>query len=158
MWRTYKNVPMGITEFAETFITLDHGVYIGTDAQRKGTKWSFCTVIVSYKPGEPAVLLKKLETIPITKFRPNKHVPVDEAMRQRLSHESALSIQAADELKPLIAQDIIIHIDANESDKHKSGKFQSFMTSIVSGSGYDYEIKPKAWAAASAADHCARKG
>lgn len=136
-------------EFVNEYLTDDHNIYVGTDAQRKGNKWTFCTVIVFHKHGEGAILLKKLINTPTSAF---SH------MTERLYRETELSVLAANELTNYVAHDIMLHIDANEDRNYKSGEYQAVMTSLAQGMGYDYRVKPHAWAASAAADHCTRKG
>lgn len=137
-WTTLKGKDRPLQDFLE--LADGKKVYIGTDSQRRGLVVIFSTVIALVEKNNSVVLKKMTKT---EKFA---------SLRERLLHETWLSIEAAQEVNALIAEDITIHLDVNQDPTFKSGRYKNELTGFVSALGFDYAIKPNAWCASAVAD------
>ena len=119
-------------------------VYIGTDSQQNATRTEFVTVIVIHTPTKGGRVFYTRESVPRIKSR-----------RERLLKEVWLSVMTALEVNPMLAEDstLEVHVDANPNTKFESSKYVKEMVSLVVSQGFDYKIKPDAWAAMHVADH-----
>ncbi len=77
-------------------------------------------------------------------------------LRQRLLTEVQLSIDAFTQIEDVLGgRHLEIHLDVNPDPKHESNIVAKEAAGWVMGMGITHKIKPQAWAASSAADHCA---
>jgi len=143
MWKTLNGIPLDVNSFLETNAKEETDIYIGTDSQRVGKRIKFITVIVCVLPGKGGRVIQKCKIIP-SKDMTN--------LRDRLIHETWLSIEVAQEVSKIVPNDLTIHLDVNQSPKYKSGKYRAELTGFVAGLGYKYEVKPNSWAASCVAD------
>jgi len=75
----------------------------------------------------------------------------------RLLNETVTSIKIANEIKEDFKNaQIEIHLDVNNNSKFLSNKYASSVIGYITGSGYDYKIKPDAFAASWLADKYSR--
>lgn len=148
-FRDYHNNKLTIKEIAE-LVTNNHDeyrFYIGTDSQvkNKEKKVVYATCIVLYhinKGGRIFVSRRKSKIL--------------SSLKERLSTETWRSIEVALALQNETKSDIIIHIDVNKSNKHKSGEHHQELASMVTSQGFKVEIKPDAWTSSSVADRFCR--
>lgn len=142
-------------------------VSIGTDSQRSGGKGSykFATVIListsqdlggldvgrggmiisatyynTFKPRNPNVKNKEF---------------AKELVNERMVYEVGKSVEVAYEIAPLLDLYEIpleIHADINPNPAHDSNKALQQAIGYILGMGYQFKIKPEAWAASNAAD------
>ena len=72
--------------------------------------------------------------------------------------EATLTLIAAQFVRENIPDaNIEVHFDISSEEKFKSNKSMSLIASYAKGFGFQYKIKPNAWAASGAADsHCKR--
>jgi predicted RNase H-related nuclease YkuK (DUF458 family) len=79
-----------------------------------------------------------------------------ELINERMVFEVGKSIEVAGEIAELLdLYDVKmeIHADINPDPKHDSNKALQQAVGYILGMGYDFKIKPDAWAASSAADN-----
>lgn len=146
-------------------------VAVGTDSQKKGVGYKFATVILIMT--EESLGFEKNGTelfkgtgamiIGATFFeemkastRAKKHREI-EVLNQRMLLEVSKSIEVAYEIQPLLELygiKLEIHADINPDPKAglSNGAMQEAVGYIL-GMGYDFKVKPEAWAASKAADN-----
>jgi predicted RNase H-related nuclease YkuK (DUF458 family) len=80
----------------------------------------------------------------------------------RLWKEVENSLAVAAEVRPVmpLAQDgncITVHADSNTDEHFKSARYTPMLVGIIRSMGYDYRVKPAAWATWVADRHCKNK-
>lgn len=79
-----------------------------------------------------------------------------ELVNERMVFEVSKSIEVATQIAELLDLYEIkmeIHADINPDPKHESNKALQSAVGYILGMGYDFKIKPEAWAASTAADN-----
>jgi predicted RNase H-related nuclease YkuK (DUF458 family) len=79
-----------------------------------------------------------------------------ELVNERMVFEVGKSIEVATqiaELLDLYGIKMEIHADINPDPKHESNKALQSAVGYILGMGYDFKIKPEAWAASTGADN-----
>lgn len=126
-------------------------IYVGTDSKvkKKDRQVTYATCIVLYKRNKGGRIFIKKDKKPLAA-----------SLRERLTNEVWRSIEISLELSKILPKnaEIVVHIDANKSQKHKSGDFHQELASMVSGQGFKFKLKPDAWAAQSVADKFSKSG
>ena len=79
------------------------------------------------------------------------------SLAQRLIHEATLSLEVASMLEPQLTQDVIIHLDVNQDEKHRSAQYARSLAGMGLGSGFQVRLKPEAWCASHVADHVVKE-
>lgn len=146
-------------------------VAIGTDSQKRGKGYNFATVILimteeclghekdgsEIMKGRGAMIIASTfweEIKASTKAKRHREI---EILNQRMLLEVTKSIEVAYEIKPLLdlyGIKLEIHADINpDIDKGLSNAALSEAVGYILGMGYDFKIKPDAWAASKAADN-----
>jgi predicted RNase H-related nuclease YkuK (DUF458 family) len=144
----------------------DLTVCIGTDSKRRGGGYQFAT----------ALIIKITENIGKDKFgRPinqgrggivmgaNYFDPTlkkgKEGVKERMLIEVAKTIEVAYQIAPLLdlyGVKLEIHADVNPDVRWESNKAFSEAVGYMVGMGYDFKVKPDAFAASSGADKLLR--
>ena len=123
-------------------------IHIGADSKVKSENICFIVVVAVMSGGEGSPISRlayfKRENIS------DKHN--EYSTKRRLLEEAYKSINVALELEPHFDFPLIIHIDANPDIKFKSSKYIKQLIGMVVGNGFDYRVKPDAWAAQTIAD------
>lgn len=137
-------------------------VCIGTDSKRRGGGYQFATAIVvalsehigkdkfgrdSYK-GKGGILLGAT-------YFDGGQVKGKAGVKERMIKEVSKTIEIACEISPLLdLYDIKleIHADINPDVKFDSNKALNEAVGYMLGMGYDFKLKPDAWAASKGAD------
>lgn len=126
-------------------------VYIGTDSKvkKKDKIVNYATCIILYKKGKGGKIFIKKDKKSLSS-----------SLRERLTNEVWKSLETSMELSKFLPKnsEIIIHIDANKSPRHKSGNYSQELAALVSGQGFKFKLKPDAFAAQSVADKFVKKG
>jgi predicted RNase H-related nuclease YkuK (DUF458 family) len=147
-FRDYENNIISIDDIiTNILVPSEYKIFIGTDSQikRKDKKVIYASCIVLYHIGKGG------------KIYTSKHKSsIPNSLKERLTNEVWRSLEVAMSLKNKNIE-IIIHVDANKSTKHKSGFFQQELASMVESQGYKCETKPNAFAASSVADRFVKK-
>jgi predicted RNase H-related nuclease YkuK (DUF458 family) len=124
-------------------------VCVGTDSQQYGRTWKFATVILLIIEGKDGI--GKGGKIIYSKYKTQDNMSIN----QRMVAEVAKSVEVAYEIQPLVDLydfKLEIHADINPDPKWKSNKALSEAVGYILGMGYDFKIKPDAWASSKAAD------
>lgn len=122
----------------------DISLCIGTDSQVKGPVTEFATVIVFVRKHNGAFMFvnKELNT---KKF----------SVKQRMIEEVARSIEVAYDLIDLLKEmniELEIHADINRHKAFKSNEALSEAVGYITGMGFNYKVKPYAFASSCCAN------
>lgn len=125
-------------------------IIIGTDSMLTNKKFIFVN----------AICLVGKESPYHGRYFYNRYVDNNEKNKNllvRLFKETSDSIELANQIKEKnkLAK-IEIHMDVNPSSKFLSGKYSSAIIGYITGVGFDYKIKPNAYAASAVADRHTR--
>ena len=132
-------------------------VSIGTDSQKaeKGT-YKFATVIlISTSQDLGGIIVGRGGMIISSTYYHGFKQTNKELVNERMVFEVGKSIEVAYELAPLLDLYEIpleIHADINPNPEHESNKALQQAIGYILGMGYQFKVKPEAWAASSAAD------
>lgn len=126
----------------------NHKVFIGTDSFRCGDVYVYTTAICLICKGHQnhSKYFYKKQKVKRTKGAGELSV--------RLFKETNDSVETANLIKSLVpGASIEIHLDVSRPNANqKTSKWASSLSGIVSGSGFDFKLKPHAIAASSVAD------
>lgn len=136
-------------------------VCIGTDSQRKGKGYSFATVIVvaTYEDLGDGVIVGRGSKVIGANYKSEKYAKDKSGVKERMLFEVSKSIEVAYEISTLLdLYDIPleVHADINPDVKWESSKALSEAVGYILGMGYDFKVKPAAWAASKSADKMSR--
>lgn len=140
----------------------DLTVCIGTDSKRNGGAYKFAT----------AIIIKVTENIGKDKFNKDIHqgrggIVIGstyydnslkkgrEGVKERMMREVSKTIEVAYEIAPILdlyGVKLEVHADVNPDVKWESNKALNEAVGYMLGMGYDFKVKPDAWASSSAAD------
>ncbi len=130
----------------------DSSVYIGCDSKvfKANGRWfaRYTTVIVVHRDSKHGAQV----------FHYSETMPDYKNIRLRMVQEAGYAIQVFNEIADVIGdRHCEIHLDINASPEHKSNAAASEAIGYVLGTtGIRPKIKPEAFAASYAADHCVR--
>ena len=136
-------------------------IAVGTDSQRSKKGYKFATVIIvstSEDLGGGVIVGRGGMVIGTTYFS-NKYKKTREAVRERMMFEVSQSIAVAYDISPLLDKYDIpleIHADINPDIKWESNKALTEAVGYILGMGYDFKVKPNAWASSNGADRMAQ--
>lgn len=146
-WKNYDgDRKVDVAEFIKN--NLDADFFIGTDSQnyRKNKKvCCFTTVLVAYRKGRGGTIIIHSDKTPF----------IEQArLRQRLLLEAMRSLETAWFVDSLINKQsvVTIHLDVNDSLRHKSGQYKDELVGLVMGQGFNAAWKPNGWASSNVAD------
>ena len=168
-WKRMNNGPinMDLVDYLELLfekeISLGRGfkVCIGTDSQRKGKGYRFATVIViaTYEDLGGGITVGRGCKVIGASYNKNNYSKDKSGVKERMLYEVSKSIEVAYEISPLLdLYDIPleIHADINPDVKWESSKALNEAVGYILGMGYDFKVKPSAWAATKSADKMSR--
>ncbi len=141
-------------------------VSIGTDSQKiTGTLYKFATVIVITTTedlgggvivGRGGMIISATYNHDFMKKEVDGKKRDKELVNERMVFEVGKSIEVATqvaELLDLYEIPLAIHADINPNPKHESNKALQSAVGYILGMGYDFKIKPDAYAASTVADN-----
>ena len=79
------------------------------------------------------------------------------SLAHKLFQEAELSLGVATSLSEALAQEIVVHVDANEDIRHKSSNYVQALAGMVVGHGFKVQVKPNSWCATHVADHVVKE-
>ena len=120
----------------------DFHIHVGTDSKNRGQFTHFVTVVAILRPGQGARVIYR-----------SLRVPRLRSLAQRLIQEAQMSIETGMLLDERVPQDIVLHIDANPDERHRSARYARSLAGMGIGSGFQVRLKPEAWCASHVADH-----
>lgn len=130
----------------------ESSVYIGCDSKvfKSNNRWfaRYTTVIVVHRDSKRGAQV----------FHFSDVQPDYKNIRTRMVMEAGYAIKVFDEIADVIGdRHVEIHLDINASSKYKSNEAAQEAIGYVQGvTGIRPKIKPEAFAASYAADHCVR--
>lgn len=134
-------------------------VSVGTDSQKAGKfTYKFATVILittSEDLGGGVIVGRGGMIVSATYYHDFKQHNSKELVNERMIFEVGKSVEVAYEIAALLDLYEIkleIHADINPDPKHDSNKALQQAVGYILGMGYDFKVKPDAWAASTAAD------
>ena len=146
---------------AEQELNHELKISIGTDSQRSGRGYKFATVIL--------ITVRENMGSGVTQGRGGKIISAvyhmntfsknKEGVNERMLMEVGKSIEVAYEITPILENYGIkmeIHADINPDPRWESNKALNQAIGYILGMGYEFKIKPSAWAASYASDHYAK--
>ena len=161
--RAGKDITVPLIDYLENLIKeereLNHDlrVSVGTDSQREGRGYKFATVIlITVKENlGGGVIVGRGGKIIASTYNIKMHQKNKEGVNERMLTEVGKSIDVAYEINPLLEKYGIkmeIHADINPDPKWESNKALSNAIGWILGMGYDFKVKPNAFAASYCGD------
>jgi hypothetical protein len=144
MWRSLSGHPVrDLVRAVQSLLHRDdHVVHVGTDSQHHGYHTNFVTVVALVSPGNGGRIFYRRDRTPRT-----------QSLAHKLFREAELSLVAAQLLDAEIMHDIVVHVDANEDQRHLSSRYVRALAGMVIGHGFQVRVKPEAWCATHVADY-----
>jgi len=149
MWLTGKGKEVSFDKILkDVFLYSNNGakIYIGCDSQKNKMHCTFARTICIHGATNQAggiYFYNKTKT-------KNKEFP---SIMVRIIKETELAIELGSslvEINPDIK--IELHLDINPKKNMYTSKFVDMLSGYVRGSGFEFKIKPDAWASSSVAD------
>ncbi len=133
-------------------------VAIGTDSQKNSNGYRFATVIVIIREENlgDGVVMGRGGMIVAKTYYSDKYKQTRGGVKERTLFEVANSLEVAYEISPLLDTYNIpleVHADINPDVKWESSKALSEAVGYILGMGYEFRVKPNAWASSSVADN-----
>lgn len=165
--RAGKDITIPLNEYLENLIKEELSlnrqlrVSVGTDSQRDGRGYKFATVIlitVKEDLGGGVIVGRGGKIIAAT-YNIKTHKKDKEGVNERMITEVGKSIEVAYEINTLLEKYGIkmeIHADINPDPKWESNKALSNAIGWILGMGYDFKVKPNAFASSFCADKFAK--
>lgn len=121
-------------------------VHVGTDALSRSGSTVYVTVITVLDPrGGGRVFYRRDRT------------PLARSLAEKLFAEVTRSIEVAQELAATFDNEIVVHVDANVDERHRSSRYVQALAGMVVGYGFDVRVKPDSWCASTVADFVCKK-
>lgn len=121
-------------------------IHVGTDSKHRGFHTDFVTVIALLDPGRGGLV-----------YYERSRQPRMRSLAQKLFHEAELSLVAATRLAQVVEQSIVVHVDANADERHRSSRYVQALAGMVLGHGFEVQVKPHAWCATHVADYVVKE-
>lgn len=161
--RAGKDIGLPLIEYLENLIqeekALNHTlrIAVGTDSQRYGRKYKFATVILITVREDlgGGVSAGRGGKILYGTYIMELYARDKEGVNERMMIEVAKSMEIAYQINPLLERFGIkmeIHADINPDPKWESNKALSNAIGYILGMGYDFKVKPAAFAASYCGD------
>jgi len=165
--RAGKEIKVPIAEYLDELIKTEKlpnqewKISVGTDSQRAGRKYKFATVImilVREDLGDGVTVGRGGKIIEST-YYPTVHGRNKEGVNERMLIEVGKSIEIAYEISSVLDAHGIkmeIHADINPDPRWESNKALSQAVGYILGMGYEFKVKPAAFAASYCGDKYAK--
>ena len=161
--RANAKIEVPITEYLDELIKAELSagyllkVSVGTDSQRSGRGFKFATVILITRKidlgnGE---LQGKGGMMIHAEYGMNFYGKRKDTINERMLSEVSKSIEVGMEIAPVLDKHGIkmeIHADINPDPRWASNAAMSQAIGYILGMGYEFKLKPTAWAASYAGD------
>tara|TARA_B100000700_G_C15009233_1_gene840081 strand:+ start:20 stop:502 length:483 start_codon:yes stop_codon:yes gene_type:complete len=136
-----------IKSICKDYVSKGAKIFVGTDSFMSKKKVCFATVICLHGNGNKGKYFFLRDVIPITHYK---------VLVNRITEEVRRSIEWADKITNefnIPHNNIEVHIDASPVEaKMKTSRFIEMLQGYVTGAGFNYKIKPNAWASQTVAD------
>jgi predicted RNase H-related nuclease YkuK (DUF458 family) len=164
--RAGKKINIPLKEYLESLIkeelSMNHilKVSVGTDSQRSGAGYRFATVIlITVKEDIGGVIIGRGGKMISSRYYVNVFTKNKESVSERMLIEVSKSIEVAYSIADLLDSYKIkmeIHADINPDPKWESNKSLNQAIGYILGMGYEFKVKPMAWAASYCGDKYAK--
>ncbi len=166
--RAGKKIEGTISEYLENLIKAERApnhqwkISVGTDSQKHGKgQYKFATVIlITVKEDlSGGVFIGRGGKIVESTYHMKVYKMNKEGVNERMLIEVGKSIETAYEIAPILDKYGIkmeIHADINSDPRWESNKAMSEAVGYILGMGYEFKIKPDAWAASYGGDKYAK--
>jgi uncharacterized protein len=166
-YRAGKKIEIPVVEYLENLIKeeLAKGyeilVSVGTDSQRDGRGYKFATVIlinVRENLGGGVTVGRGGKMVERS-YKLNVHKRNKEGVNERMMTEVGKSIEVAYEIAPLLDKygiKLEVHADINPDPRWESNKALASAIGYILGMGYQFKVKPDAFAASYCGDKYAK--
>jgi len=121
-------------------------IHVGTDSKHRGFHTDFVTVIALLDPGRGGLV-----------YYERSREPRMRSLAQKLFKEAELSLVAATRIAEVVGQRIVVHVDANADERHRSSRYVQALAGMVLGHGFQVQVKPNAWCATHVADYVVKE-
>ena len=122
----------------------DFEVCVGTDSQVYASHTKFVTAICMYDGDRGAHVIYHSERM----YRDERE------LFNRLWEEAEATMEVAGKLSERLGRNrIVMHFDINPSEQYRSNIAHKAAVGLAESTGFDFNVKPEAWAATCAADH-----
>lgn len=161
--RAGKVIDETLVEYLENLIkeerALNHKVKVsvGTDSQREGKGYKFATVVLIEVREDlgAGVSVGRGGKMIYSEYKMDMFTKNKEGVNERMLAEVGKSIEVAYEIAAMLDTygiKLAIHADINPNPKHESNKALASAVGYILGMGYDFKIKPDAYAASYCGD------
>lgn len=162
--RAGQKIQVPLIEYLEELIkeeqSLNHKLLfsVGTDSQKcgKSKNYKFATVImITVKEDIGGILVGRGGKIISSTYFITMHGKHKDNVNERMLTEVSKSIEVAYEIAELLdlyGIKMEVHADINPDPKWESNKALSQAVGYILGMGYEFKIKPAAWAASYCGD------
>lgn len=162
--RAGKKIEGSINDYLDNLIQTERlpnhewRISVGTDSQKNGRyQYKFATVIlITVKENlGGGVYVGRGGKIIESSYQMKVHSINKEGVNERMLIEVGKSIETAYEIAPILDKYGIkmeIHADINSDPRWESNKALSQAVGYILGMGYEFKIKPDAWAASYGGD------
>ena len=140
-----------LIDFLREYVKNGFRIYVGSDSQAVQERYVFATAVCLHHPTK-----KDGVCYFWTKEKHSRQKYI--SLNQRMLQEATLTLTVAQEIRENIPEAYIeVHFDVASDENTLQTRLQDLVTSYAKGFGFEYKIKPDAWAASGAADgHCKR--
>ncbi|MCP4130159.1 MAG: hypothetical protein GY754_04000 [bacterium] len=122
----------------------DSAIYVGCDSKLTGPYTLFGLVVVLHIEGHKGGMVYGQKSLV------NRRMAINE----RLLREVDIAMESAFTICGSVDRRVMeVHLDINPNPEHKSNGVMKRAVSYVQAQGFEYKIKPSAWAASTAADY-----
>lgn len=148
MWNSLSGAPIPdlVQALGPLLSDPERRLHVGTDALSRAGTTVYVTVVTVLDPrGGGRVFY----------FR--ERTPQARSLAEKLFAEVTRSIEVAEQLNDRFTNPIVVHVDANVDERHRSSRYVKALAGMVVGYGYDVRVKPDSWCASTVADFVCKK-
>ena len=136
-WQHLSGVPVkDIRQYIKDHASDKFTVHIGTDTKPSSSHTTLITTICFREESRGALVV----------YQKSK-IGVFPTVRDRLFHETYVSLEVAEAVTPFVGHAPTIHADVNPKQDSLSSQVMDSVVGMIKGMGYPVIIKPEAWAA-----------
>ena len=162
-FRAGKPIDLSLVDYVDNLIKEEYQkgnvikAAIGTDSKRNGRGFKFSTVILFhvFKDMGDGTLQGLGGKVMNADYRLKIYGTGKEGVKERMLAEVGKSIEVAYEVSEVFARHSVsleVHADINPNPQWKSNKALSDAVGYILGCGYDFKVKPAAFASSFSAD------
>jgi predicted RNase H-related nuclease YkuK (DUF458 family) len=150
LWRTSDGITVSFNDMLATIkshVTTNGLIYIGTDSFISKSKCTFASAICLHgadKQSGGKYFFRKVS------FKREKFGGLVHRITQEVQQSIEIALMVTDNVPHA---EVELHLDISPANKqHGTSQFADMLTGFAKGSGFNFKIKPNAWASQSVAD------